>query len=76
MRKLATKPASKGKHVVPFCCFRPWQMGRQFLIKAKAGTLQYVVLKCSLQRPPFPPHLHRALASFTPRPSLPSPLQV
>lgn len=45
VRKLATKAQSRARHIAPFCCFRDWRMGREFLVKIKVGTLQYVVAK-------------------------------
>lgn len=33
------------KHIVPFCCLKPWQMGRPFIEHCRHGVLQYTVIR-------------------------------
>ncbi|CAN0358169.1 unnamed protein product, partial [Hapterophycus canaliculatus] len=33
-------PPVVGQHVPPFCCLKPWQMGRVFLQRCQAGVFQ------------------------------------
>eukprot|EP00580_Thalassiosira_gravida_P005557 CAMPEP_0201653626 /NCGR_PEP_ID=MMETSP0493-20130528/45082_1 /ASSEMBLY_ACC=CAM_ASM_000838 /TAXON_ID=420259 /ORGANISM="Thalassiosira gravida, Strain GMp14c1" /LENGTH=263 /DNA_ID=CAMNT_0048130163 /DNA_START=55 /DNA_END=842 /DNA_ORIENTATION=- len=45
-QKLVTKPPSHGHHGPIFGhIFRPWTMGRPFMINCKYGVLQYVLVK-------------------------------
>lgn len=38
--RLAAMPPVVGRHVPPFCCLEPWQMGREFLQRCQAGVFQ------------------------------------
>ncbi|VDK34600.1 unnamed protein product [Taenia asiatica] len=40
---LATVP--QVKHIIPFCCLKPWQMGRPFIEHCRHGVLQYTVIR-------------------------------
>eukprot|EP00903_Cladosiphon_okamuranus_P008499 g8165.t2 len=43
--RLAAMPPVVGRHVPPFCCLEPWQMGREFLQRCQAGVFQYVLIR-------------------------------
>ncbi|CAB1116224.1 unnamed protein product [Ectocarpus sp. CCAP 1310/34] len=43
--RLAAMPPVVGRHVPPFCCLEPWQMGREFLQRCQAGVFQYVFIR-------------------------------
>lgn len=42
---LRRKKTAVVRHVMPFCCLRPWAMGSEFLLGCKSGVLQYVLVK-------------------------------
>lgn len=42
-RKQSTVPTVE--HLPPFCCLKPWRMGREFFYQCKSGVVQYVVIK-------------------------------
>ena len=33
------------KHIPPFCCLKPWKLGKPFFYSCKLGVLQYVIIK-------------------------------
>jgi hypothetical protein len=40
--EIATRPPQK--HLFPFCCFRPWTMGPDFIQKCWYGITSYIII--------------------------------
>jgi hypothetical protein len=46
----AAVPIGEQGHMFPLCCMQPWEMGTPFVVKCRAGVLQYVGIEifCTL----------------------------